>query len=85
MNAAPHTQGRETLMFCWQADDDGISFLEVGGKLSADVTEQGHTQTAFEQMLGRHAVITFDNDLTPRIKSWLPLPDTWAISGGLVG
>lgn len=85
MNAAAPTLGSETLMFCWQADDDGIAFLEVGGKMAAEVIEHGHTQTAFEQMLGRHAVITVDDDFTPRIKAWLPLPDEWAISGGLVG
>ena len=85
MNAVAPPPGSKTLMLCWWANDGGITFLEVGGKLVAKVIEHGHTQTAFEQMIGRHAVITVDDDFTPRIKAWLPLPDEWAISGGLVG
>ena len=70
----------KTLMFCWQADDDGIAFMEVGGHLAAEVPT-ALPPPAAQKLLGRHAVIRVDAEGTTRIGEWLPLPDDFSKGG----
>ena len=69
---APNTPVKQLLMYCWQADDEGSAFMQVGGNLSVEIPNTTTTQQRID-MNGRHAIIIFDEGKSPRIGNWMPV------------
>jgi hypothetical protein len=72
MTSAPNTPVKQLLMYCWQADDEGSAFMQVGGNLSVEIPNTTTAQQRID-MNGRHAIIIFDDGKIPRIGNWMPV------------
>ena len=70
--SASITPVKQLLMYCWQADDEGSAFMQVGGNLSVEIPNTTTAQQRID-MNGRHAIIIFDEGESPRIGNWMPV------------